>query len=178
MAMSGPGTLAPTDRTTRMSTASDDDTGDLDPGESNGIPIAADVDDVTLTPRPQAVVPIDGPEPTRRLATLTLGEIFAVLWALQGPAKAAGIDLDIQPFPALEPTGIHLWSTTWLALCRWLKREKERHFCTVPVERILDGDDKIDAGRFLLVSLAETLPLARVIEVGPRKFAHWVWRVG
>ena len=145
---------------------------------SDGIPISSDDSDAALTPLPSNIVAVTEPEPTRRLAPLTMRQKFAVLWALEGPAKAAGIDLSVDPMPEHEPTAVHLWARDWHALCRWLRVERERDFCTVAVERIFDDDAEIEAARHLLRSLAEGIPLMRnkVMNVGPESFVLWSLR--
>lgn len=162
-------TLRPDDLTQRFDTSDD-----RDPGASDGIPIADDDLDRALTPLPSNIVAV-GPEPTRKLPDLTLGQIFAVLWEVQRVAQRVGIDLEVDPMPAHEPTGVHLWSINHSALCAWLERERGRGFSSIEISRVLP-DELLDAGLFLLTSLAQGLPLARVIEVGPARFAHWTWR--
>lgn len=152
---------------------------DVDPDDSSdGVPTVDDDVDLSMTPRPSNIVAIDDPEPTRRLAPLTLRQKFAILWALEGPAKAAGVQLSVDPMPEHEPTAVHLWARDWPALCRWLRAERERDFCTVPIERMFHDDLEIEAARHLLRSLADGIPLMRnkVMNVGPESFVLWSLR--
>lgn len=154
--------IRPSDATVRVEIASE---------SSDGIPIATeDPNDDTFTPWPARVS-----ELTRKMADLTLAETFAILDGMARAAAVAGVDVEIDPMPMHEPTGVHLWSDNHLALCRWLQRERHRHFVSIPLEQLV-YPEKEEAARFLLVSLSMSLPMARVVSVGPRRFIHWAWR--
>lgn len=152
---------------------------------SDGIPAQADeTADITLTPYPSralasessgVVAAMEVSEPTRVLALLTLGEIFAVLWALSEAAANAGIVVEVDPMPAARPIGVHLWCAEHAALCRWLARERDRDFATVPVEQVVDVENR-EAAYFMLKHLSDWLPDAPIISVGPKRFVHWVFR--
>jgi hypothetical protein len=135
---------------------------------SDGVPEEASDDQFT----PVQSIPL---EPTKTIARLTMGEIFAVLWGMAGAAFTAGIDVEVDPMPIHEPTGVHLWCADHKKLCAWLAREKGRHFVSVALEQMM-VEEKMEAAHFLLNSLADGLPMAPVISVGPKRFIHWCFR--
>lgn len=163
---------SPLDATVRMLVPSGYDASD----SSDGIPQSSDDCDSAITPAPCAVIEIAS-EPTRRLPVLTLGQTFAILWALQGAAAGAGLDLEIDPMPATAPVGVHLWCDDHRALCGWLERERGRHFACVHLSDVVP-DDLLEAAMFLLDSLATGMPMAKVISVGHKRFVHLAFRSG
>ena len=162
----------PTDQTVRMLVPSGYDASD----SSDGIPQSSEDCDSAITPLPRSVVEI-ADEPTRRLPTLTLGQTFAVLWALQTAASGAGLDLEIDPMPAVRPTGVHLWCDDHRSLSSWLLRERRRGFACVRIREVVP-DDLIESAMYLLDSLAIGMPLAKVIDVGHKRFVHLAFRSG
>lgn len=174
---------AHSDATVRMLVPAGFDASD----SSDGVPIQNDDSDVQL-PSVKEILSVREERDERKrsqrhtartvqLPLLSLGEIFAIMWELEHAARAAGVDLEANPMPAHQPTGIHLWSTDHTALCRWLAHERSRHFVCIALERVI-VEEKIEAARFLLESLATGMPMARVIGVGPRRFVHFVFRSG
>jgi hypothetical protein len=164
-------TSSSTDATVRMLIPSGYDASD----SSDGVPVSGEDADSEVQQVPSGIVEMIDSEPTRRLPTLTLGETFTALWAMEGVARRAGIDLEVEPMPAAAPVGVHLWSSDHVALCRWLARERGRKFACVPIEQVLPLD-KIEAARYLLDTLASGMPIARVISVGAKRFVHLAFR--
>ena len=165
-------TLRPEDRTTRMETADPSPAGD----SSDGIPISTDEADREATPEPVVVEPI-AQEPTRKLAPLTLQQKFAVLWLLESAALIARVPLEVEMMPAVNPTGVHLFSSDWRALSRWLRELAATGFRKVRLDLALPVD-LYESGLFLLTSVAQTVPLIknRVIEAGAREYVYLPFR--
>jgi hypothetical protein len=164
-------TSASTDATVRMLIPSGWDASD----SSDGIPVSSEDADSEVQQMPSGVVEMIEAEPTRRLPTLSLGKTFAILWALQAAASEADLDIEIDPFPLHTPTGVHLWCSDHVSLCRWLTRERGRRFACVRIREVVP-DDLIDAAMFLLDSLAIGMPMAKVISVGHKRFVHLAFR--
>jgi hypothetical protein len=169
----------PDDRTERVF-LDEFQTLDTEPSRSasNGVPILDESIEITVTPSPAAVpVPIDAPDPTRRLVPLTLKQRFMVLQQLQAAADRARVYFDVEPVPIHAPTGVRVFSNHWRRLSKWLKAQDALTFRDVHVDMVI-APEFYDAAIALLKSVATTVPTMshRAIAAGHVEYVHVAFR--